>query len=123
MLFRALTCVLTLAVVAEGGYILLRRHPINRFKAVDADGYVASDTATGQLCKTIRMQSSSKSLQYSPSADHAPERYVGNAAEDKTSKGYDRLLDAIRNSPSNTDAAEDYRLEVLRGLPVCADLP
>jgi hypothetical protein len=46
--------ILALMIVAEGLFILWNRHSINRFKAVDADGYVAFYSATGQICRTFR---------------------------------------------------------------------
>ena len=122
MVFKALTCILALVVVAEAGYIFLHRHPINRFKPVDDNGYAAFDTATGQLCRTIRMKSTLKGVQYSPSSDHAPESHFGNPTEDKTSTVHDRILDAIRNSPSNTAEAENFRVELVRDLPACSDI-
>jgi len=39
-------------VFAEGLLIFWNRHSINRFKAVDEDGYMAFDSATGQICRT-----------------------------------------------------------------------
>ncbi len=66
MLFKTLTCILALLVVAEGGYIFLHRHPINRFKSVDEDGYVAFDSATGQLCRTFRPGPPHKEAQPAP---------------------------------------------------------
>jgi hypothetical protein len=122
MLWKTLVGVLATVALAEGALIVFGRHSINRFRAVDVDGYMAFDSATGQLCRTIRMKSTSKGVQYSPSADHAPESHLGNPTEDKTSKRYDRILDAIRNSPSNTEAAENYRVELIRDLPACADI-
>jgi hypothetical protein len=61
-LFKTLTCTLALAVVVEGGYIFLQRHPANRFKPMDDDGYVAFDTASGQLCRTFRSNSATKRI-------------------------------------------------------------
>ncbi len=122
MVFKTLTCILAFVVVAEAGYIFLHRHPINRFKSVDDNGYAAFDTATGQLCRTIRVKSTLKGVQYSPSFDHAPESHLGNPTEGKTSTVHDRILDAIRNSPSNTAEAENLRVELVRDLPACSDI-
>jgi hypothetical protein len=57
-MLKALAGILALMVVAEGAFILLRRNPINRFKEVDMDSYVAFDTATGQICRTFRANAS-----------------------------------------------------------------
>jgi tetratricopeptide (TPR) repeat protein len=75
MRLKALAGILALTVVAEGAFILLRRYPINRFKAADVDGYVAFDTSTGQICRTFRTnaglpkQKASPSLRYSIDLD------------------------------------------------------
>jgi hypothetical protein len=111
MLFKTLTCILVLVVVAEGGYIFLHRRPINRFKPVEDDGYAAFDTATGQLCKTFRARPSPKGVQYSPSASQTPETRSG-----------DLILDMIQNGPSNAQGGEKARIEFIRGLPTCADI-
>jgi len=46
MLWKLLVGVLAAAVLAESAFIIFGRHPINRFRAVDEDGYLAFDTAT-----------------------------------------------------------------------------
>lgn len=123
MVWKTLVGVLATVVLVEGAFIVLGRHSINRFRAVDEDSYMAFDTATGQLCRTIRrMKSTPKGVEYSPSTDHAPESRLGNSTEDKTSKGFDRIIDAIQNSPSNAEADEKYRVELIRDLPACADI-
>lgn len=91
MLWKSLVGVLATVALAEGAFIVFGRHSINRFRAVDVDGYMAFDTATGQLCRAIRMKATSKEVQYSPSAAHAPESHLGNPPEGKPSKGYDRI--------------------------------
>jgi hypothetical protein len=61
VLFRLLTVVLAVLLVAESVYILMHRHPANRFKPVEGyDAIVAFDTATGQLCKTLRTKSAAE---------------------------------------------------------------
>ena len=77
MYLKTLACILALVVIAEGGYIFLHRHPINRFKPIDDDGYLAFDTASGQLCRTFRSNSAPKKIALSPSSDHSPETKSG----------------------------------------------
>jgi hypothetical protein len=61
IMLTLVTAFLTLLLVAESVYILLRRQPTNRFKAVEGyQGIVAFDTATGQLCKTLRTKSAAE---------------------------------------------------------------
>jgi hypothetical protein len=122
MLWKLLVGVLAAAVLAESAFIIFGRHPINRFRAVDEDGYLAFDTATGQLCRTIRIKSTSKGVQSSPTVDRAPEPHLAKPNEDKNLKGWDRIAEAIQSSPSNTEAEEKYRVELIRGLPACADI-
>lgn len=111
MLLKTLTCILALVVVAEGGYIFLHRHPINRFKPMDDDGYVAFDTASGQLCKTFRSKSAPRGIKSSPSADYSPESSSG-----------DPILDAMQKAAAKTQPEEDAKVEFIRGLPTCVDI-
>src|ERR1700730_446981 len=61
MLFKLLTAVLALLLATESLFILMHRHPTNRFKPVEGyDGVVAFDTATGQLCKTLWTKSAAE---------------------------------------------------------------
>jgi hypothetical protein len=122
MHWKILVGVLATAVLAESAFIIFGRHPINRFRAVDVDGYLAFDTATGQLCKTIRTKPISKGNQSSPAADRSPQPRLASPDGDKTSKGWDAIVDAIQNSPSNSETEEKYRLELIRELPACADI-
>ncbi|SRR5260221_7240883 len=111
MLFKTLPCVLALVAVGEGGYILLHRHSVNRFKRADDYGYAAFDTATGQLCRTYRVISSPRIVPTAPSSD----RPFGSRSEDP-------ILDAIRSAPATTQASEDPQVEFVRRLPSCADI-
>jgi hypothetical protein len=109
MPLKILTCILALAAFAEGGYILWHRHPIHRFRPVEDNGYVAFDTATGQLCRTYRTN---------PTAKRAPAVY--DRAPEKPSG--DPILDMIRNGRANVQTGEDAEVEIVRGLPVCVDI-
>lgn len=58
MLFKLPTGALTLLLAVESAYILTHRHLANRFKPVTEYGdAVAFDTATGQLCETLKTKS------------------------------------------------------------------
>jgi hypothetical protein len=67
MRLKALSVILAILVVVEGAFILLNRHSINRFKAVDVGGYVAFDSATGQICRTFRTTARLPKQEVSPS--------------------------------------------------------
>jgi len=95
MLFKTLTCILALVVVAEGGYIFLHRRPINRFKPVDDDGYAAFDTATGQLCRAFRARPSPKGIQYSRRQRKAKTICTRRAIRDPESNWPDCPKDAL----------------------------
>ena len=57
MLLKSLIAVLALLLAAESLFIAVHHRPANRFKPVEGyDGVVAFDTATGQLCKTLRTE-------------------------------------------------------------------
>ena len=115
MLLKILTSILAVLVVAVSGYAIWNRHPVNRFKPVDEDGYLAFDTATGQLCRTYRAKSPPKRIPSAPSSD----RSDGLRPED-------RILDAIETkgaeAAANAKAERDAQVELIRGLPACADI-
>lgn len=111
MPLKTLICILALLVVAESGYIFLHRHPINRFKPMDDDGFVAFDTASGQLCRTYQSKSAPRTIESSPSSDHSSE-----------SGSRDPILGAIRNAGPNAQAERETQLEFIRGLPTCDDI-
>ena len=127
MLFKTLTCILALLVVAEGGYIFLHRHPINRFKSVDEDGYVAFDSATGQLCRTFRPGPPHKEAQPAP-IKPAPSSFQSKKSDPK----FDPILDAIRgglseaefdkNIQKEKDTNTEAQAEFIRSIPACADI-
>lgn len=53
MIFKSLTIILGLVVIAECGYFALRR-PTNRFQPVGGyQGFLALDTRDGRLCSTM----------------------------------------------------------------------
>jgi hypothetical protein len=130
MLFKILTVGLAILLVAETGYVLAHRYPIDRFKVVkDYDyGFVAFDSATGRLCKTLRTKS-------------AAEIKKSNAETAKKSipcpplpaLSGDPFLDEINrigiskqcggsNEDKATKSTDDSMLEVVAGLPACVDI-
>jgi hypothetical protein len=58
---------------AEANSPLLSRHPINRFKPVDQDAYVAFDTATGQLCRSYRSEAPKSTTMPAPASSLSPQ--------------------------------------------------
>jgi len=111
MLFKALSCILSLVAVAEGSYIFLHRHTINRFKPMDDYGYAAFDSATGQLCRTFQPKVAPSKAQSSPSPTRPAELHSG-----------DPILDAMRDETNNAQPGKDVEVEFIRGLPACADI-
>ena len=111
MVLKILTWMLALTVLAESGYIVLHRHPINRFKPVDEDGYLAFDSATGQVCKTARPGPERKKAKPSPSA----------VQRDGRGKS-DPILEAFGKAAPEAQAEQEMRVEFIRGLPACADI-
>ncbi len=80
---------------------------------MEVDGYVAFDTATGQLCRSYQSKPAPKTVRPAPSTFHAP--------EPESSSG-DRILDAIRNGSADARAQENAEVEFVRGLPACTDI-
>ena len=129
MSLKLLTIFLALLVTVESFYVLKLRHPTNRFKPVGSyDGLVAFDTATGQLCKTLRTKTAAEIEKLDAEAAKKP----APCPPLPTPSG-DPVLDEINRSgiskkcsgrgedvsqKSDTDSA----LEFVAGLPVCADL-
>jgi len=111
MFLKTLACILALVVIAEGGYIFLHHHPINRFKPIDDDGYVAFDTASGQLCRTFRSNPAPKKTALLPSSDRPPE-----------TKSRDPILDFIRNGEPNAPSERDTTTEFILKLQTCRDI-
>lgn len=124
---KILTGILAALVLLESGYIFLGRHPINRFKPVDEDGYLAFDSATGQLCRTFRPGPPLKKIQpvtIKPAASSFDSK--------KSSPKVDPILSAIRGGLTETefdkrvqeekDANAEAQAEFIRGVPACADI-
>ena len=131
MLFRVLSVVLLFALAAESAFILSRRQPANRFKPIDAyDGLVAFDTATGQLCKTLRTKSAAQIEQEERAAKAAKET---EPCPPPRAHSTDPILDAIESAGTSKrcggdgeDIAENSgsgsNMEFVAGLPTCASI-
>jgi hypothetical protein len=127
MLFKAISCILALVVVAEGSYILLHRHPINRFRTVDEDAYLAFDSATGQLCRTFRPGTPPKKTGPVPIRP-AASSYDSMESDPKV----DRILSAIRGGLTEAEfdkkvqeernADAEAQAKFIRSVPACADI-
>jgi hypothetical protein len=106
MVFKSLTLLLALLLMAESAYILLlHRRVSNRFKIQDIEGYelfVAFDTATGQLCKTARLRTAEEMKR---DADKQPS-----------------FLDRLALKDAAKDAASDMTLQAIANLPTCVDI-
>lgn len=113
MLQRVLIGILIVLAVGEGVYIALNRRTINRFKPVDQDGYVAFDTATGQLCRSYRTKVAEKIVKPASKSSLPSQSQAGPE---------DPILAAIQKGPPNAQADEKAGVEFIRALPACADL-
>jgi hypothetical protein len=97
MLLKVLTGILIILLVGESVYIVLDRHTINRFKPVDQDGYVAFDTATGQLCRSYRSKALEKTFKPAPTSSLLPQ---------SQSRPEDPILAAIEREPQRPSRRE-----------------
>jgi hypothetical protein len=129
MSLKLVTVFLALLLTVESFYILKLRHPTNRFRPVDSyDGLAAFDTATGQLCKTLRTKSAAEIERSDAEAAKKP----GTCPPLPVPTG-DPYLDEInrvgitkRCGCSGEDVAQksddDSTLEFVANLPACADI-
>src|ERR1700720_4161685 len=104
---KILIGLLATLLLAESAYVLLNRHPINRFRPVDQDGYVAFDTATGQLCRSYRSKAPDKTVRPAPTSSVSPQ---------SQSRPEDRILAAIERGSPDAQAEEKTEGEFIRGL-------
>jgi hypothetical protein len=128
-LFKLLTVLFVVLLAAESLYILMHRHPTNRFKSVEGyNGVVAFDTATGQLCKTLRTNSVAETKQSEVDAAKIPAPCPPLPAPSG-----DPVLDEIlrlgiskRCGGNGEDVAQksdaDSTVEFVAGRPACADI-
>jgi hypothetical protein len=129
MLLKLMTGFLALLLAAESLFILMHRHPANRFKSVEGySGVVAFDTATGQLCKTLRTKSAAEIEQSEADAAKKPVPCPPLPAPSG-----DPILDEIKRfaiskrcGGNGEDVAQESgansTLEFVAKLPTCADI-
>jgi hypothetical protein len=108
---KALVGVLLVLLLLETGYIIATRHPIARFKPIDEDGYLAFDSATGQLCRTFRPVPKSSATTAAPTSLPSPQPNSG-----------DPILNMIQNGKMDMQSADAGKTDFLRNLPACADV-
>jgi hypothetical protein len=130
MLFKVLNVILVILLTAESGYILMHRHPSDRFKVVrDYDyGIVAFDSATGRLCKTLRTKSAAE-IEHSDAVaakKTAPCPPLPAPSGDPFLDELNRASRSKRCGGNGEDSAQksnaDSALEFVAGLPACADI-
>jgi|SRR5580704_6049887 hypothetical protein len=110
---KILIGLLATLLLAESAYVLLNRHPINRFSPVDQDGYVAFDTATGQLCRSFRSKAPERAAQAAPASSLS--------RQSQSSPG-DPVLAMIEGGNPDAQPKEKAEVEFVRGLPACTDI-
>ena len=127
VVWRILVCTLAVTVLAESGYIFLHRQPINRFKPMDEDAYLAFDSETGQLCRTFRR---GPRVQKNQPAQIRPS--PSSLDSKKSSSKVDPILNAIRGRLTEAefekkvqeekDADAEAQVQFIRSLPACGDI-
>jgi hypothetical protein len=128
MSLKLLTIFLALLLTVESFYILKLRHPTNRFKPVDSyDGLVAFDTATGQLCKSLRTKTAEEIEKLDAEAAKKPAPCPPLPA-----RSGDQVLDEINragiskrcggNGEGVDQKSDDTAIEFIAQLPACADI-
>jgi hypothetical protein len=129
MRFKLLTLALAVLLVGESLFMLMHRHPSNRFKPVEAyDGLVAFDTGTGQLCKTLRTKSAVEIEQSEAEAAKkpAPCPPLPGPSGDPVLDEINRAGISKRCGGNGEDVARksdaDSTLEFVAKLPACADI-
>jgi hypothetical protein len=110
MLLKVIIGLLIVLLAMESSYILIHHHPVSRFKTVGEDGFVAFDTATGQLCRTFPAKTASND-QRPTSLDASPKR-----------QSNDPFLDEIQKLGLSAKDEDDATVAFVRGLPACGDI-
>jgi hypothetical protein len=110
---KILIWLLATMLLVESAYIFLHRRPINRFKPVDQDGYVAFDTATGQLCRSYLSKAPEGTAKLAPTSSLSPQSQPHSA---------DPILAMIESGNADAQAKEKAEIEFIRRLPACTDL-
>jgi hypothetical protein len=129
MVLKLLTIFLALLLTVESFYILKLRHPTNRFKPVGSyDSLVAFDTATGQLCKTLRTKTAAEieKLDAEAARKLTPCPPMPATSGDPVLDEISRLGISKRCGGNGEDVAQkpdaDPTLEFVANLPACADV-
>jgi len=128
MALKVAVGIIVVLLAVETSYILIHRRPLGRFRTVSEDAFVAFDTATGQLCKTLRTRSVAEIEQQE--ADAA--KKLEPCPPLPPSSG-DPVIDEIRRKSmskrcggSGEDATQkseaDSTLEFAAKLPACTDI-
>jgi len=92
-------------------HFLARHELIDRFKPMDEDHYLAFDSATGQLCKTVRPIPTRKKTTPSPSPLSYPVQ-TGQSGQ------RDQILEAIIRAAPETQAEQEMRRSSSPGFPL-----
>jgi len=128
MRLKLLTAALAISLAGESLLIFVYRHPANRFKPVDGyQGAVAFDTATGQLCKTLRTKTAAQI------AEQAKADFAKELAESAKREEFERDEAARTHNQLDQTLAEIYAvgpqaskdtsaLEFIAVLPGCKDI-
>ena|ERR1019366_8550635 len=121
--------VLVLLLAAESSYIVIHRHSISRFKQFGDDDLIAFDTATGQICKTLRTKSVAQ-IERSETdtvSKRAPCPPLPSPSGDPVLDEINRLARSRRCGGNREDASQKLEanstLEFIANLPACADIP
>ncbi len=130
MLFKLLTTFLALMLVAESVYILMHRLPANnRFRPVEGyEGIAAFDTATGELCKTIRTKFAVETEQSEAVAAQKlapcppPPKPSGDPVSDEIIRATISKRCGGNGQEVTRKSEADSTLEFVSDLPACADI-
>jgi hypothetical protein len=129
MIFKLLTGALLLLLVGESLFIVMQRHPTNRFEPVE--GYepaVAFDTVTGQLCKTLRTKSATEIEKADAEAVKKPVPCPpppvpsGDSLTDRIARSYTSKSCGVDNEDVAQKSVADSTLVFIAKLPACADI-
>jgi hypothetical protein len=130
MLFKVHAVILVMLLAAESGYVLMHRHPSDRFKVLNdyEYGIVAFDSATGRLCKTLRTKSAAEIEQAEAKAGKkpAPCPPMPKSSGDPALDEINRVGISKRCGGTGEDVAQESdanpSLEFVANLPACADI-
>lgn len=126
MSLKLLTAMLIFCLAVESVYLLKHRHPTNsRFRPLEGyDGIVAFDTATGQLCKTLRTRSAAEiehsGVEAATKTLPCPQP-SGDSVLDKINRfGVSKACGGSGELARESD--DESMIEFVVKLPACADI-